>query len=104
MRLQSLHHLIDVVRTVGRPHRVTLLGSSSLDPYDLALVKLIVGRPKDLELLQALQRRGLLAIGRLRQHYQAAPPGEREAGIAGKNLAALVSQLSTSPFDCKSPS
>lgn len=182
MRLQSLHHLIEVVRAVGRPHRVTLLGSSSLlatypdlgeggrplelttaadfllepvnaaiaeslqfaagadsaflkefgyyadilhpdivetlpsgwetrvnpvagynnvfalDLYDLALVKLIVGRPKDLELLQALLRLGLLDIGHLRQHYQATPLGEHEAGIAGRNLAALNSQLSASPM------
>jgi len=64
----------------------------ALDLYDLALVKLIVGRPKDLELLRALRGLGLLDIVRLRQHYQATPLGEREAIVAGRNLTALNSQ------------
>lgn len=67
----------------------------ALDLYDLALVKLIVGRPKDLELLRALRGLGLLDIVRLRQHYQATPLGEREAIVAGRNLTALNSQPST---------
>jgi len=30
MRLQSLNHLIEVVRAVARPRRICLLGSSSI--------------------------------------------------------------------------
>lgn len=61
----------------------------TLDLYDLALVKLIVGRRKDLDLLRALRQLGLLDPIRLRQHYQHTPLGEREAGVAGRHLAAL---------------
>jgi hypothetical protein len=174
MRLQSLNHLIEVVRAVARPQRVLILGSSSLlpnhpelgdpgkpleltndadllvepvndgiaeslqvaagldsafmarfgyyadilrpaiteslpagwetrlrpvsgcdhvfalDPYDLALVKLTVGRPKDLELLRALLKLAIIEPARLRQHYHATPLGEREAFIAGRNLTVLL--------------
>ena len=174
MRLQSLHHLIELVRAVGRPRRVLLLGSSSLlavypelgeagrpleltndadfllepvntaiaeslqfaagadsafqrefgyyadilhpaivetlpagwearlhpvygyadvfalDLYDLALVKLLVGRPKDLDLLRALLGLGILQAARLRAHYQQTPLGEREAATAGRNLSHLL--------------
>ena len=33
MRVQSLNHLIEVVRAVARPTRVLVLGSSSLLPH-----------------------------------------------------------------------
>jgi hypothetical protein len=174
MRLQSLKHLIDVVRAVARPRVIRILGSASLlpfhpeleapggaleltvdadfllepsseaiaeslqfaagrdsafmsqngyyldilrpaiadalpagwerrlhpvpgydnvfalDPYDLALVKLMVGRPKDLELLRAMLRQGIVEASRLRQYYQQTPLGEREAATAGRNLTSLL--------------
>ena len=174
MRLQSLQHLIELVRSVSRPIRVVLIGSSSLlpafpilsepgsplelttdadflmepvndaiaeslqlaagkdsafmaqfgyyadilhpsivetlpagwesrlaavpgydnvfalDRYDLALVKLVVGRTKDLDLVRALLRMGILQAGVLRRHYQATALEEREAEKAGRNLAALL--------------
>jgi hypothetical protein len=174
MRLQSLNHLIEVVRAVALPTRVLLLGSSSLlpehpelgepgrvlevttdadfllepssealaeslqvaagresafmaqfgyyadilrpaivetlpagwetrlrpvpgypnvfalDAYDLALVKLIIGRQKDLDLLRGLLRFGVLEAERLRAHYQRTPLGEREAVAAGQNLARVL--------------
>jgi hypothetical protein len=62
----------------------------ALDPYDLALVKLMVGRTKDLELLRAMLRQGIVEASRLRQHYQQTPLGEREAATAGRNLTALL--------------
>jgi len=62
----------------------------ALDPYDLALVKLMVGRQKDLDLLRALLNLGILDPQRLRQHYQRTPLGEREAIAAGHNLDLLL--------------
>jgi hypothetical protein len=66
-------------------------GAFALDPYDLALVKLLVGRQKDLELLRVLLKLGVLEPARMRAHYQQTPFGEREAATAGRNLAALLS-------------
>ncbi len=62
----------------------------ALDGYDLALVKLQVGRPKDLDLLRALLTLGILEPARLRAHYQQTPLGENEAATAGRNLALLL--------------
>ena len=180
MRLQSLNHLIEVVRAVARPQRVQILGSASLlplhpelgnaggvlertadadflldpsneaiaeslqfaagrdsafmsqngyyadilrpvmaetlpagwearlhpvtgydnvfslDPYDLAVVKLMVGREKDLDLLRAMLRLNIVEPARLRQHYQQTPLGEREAVTAGRNLHLLLRELGLS--------
>ena len=63
----------------------------ALDPYDLALVKLVVGREKDLELLRGLLRLGIIEAERLRQHYQQAPLEERQAFVASRNLHRLFS-------------
>src|SRR5438445_9372344 len=66
-----------------RLHRVPDYGNVfALDAYDLALVKLVVGREKDLELLRGLLRLGIIEIERLRQHYRQAPLEEREAFVA----------------------
>jgi hypothetical protein len=65
----------------------------SLDVYDLALVKLVVGRQKDLELLRALLKLGILEPARLRTHYQETPLGEREATQAGRNFTTLLDEL-----------
>jgi hypothetical protein len=65
----------------------------ALDVYDLALVKLMVGRAKDLDLLRALLRLGILESARLQAHYQQTPLGEREAVDAGRNLTALLQEL-----------
>ena len=65
----------------------------ALDPYDLALVKLVLGREKDLELLRALLRLTILEPAKLRQHYQATPLGEREALSAGRNLHVLLQEF-----------
>lgn len=176
MRLQSLNHLIEIVRAVARPNKVQILGSSSLlpshpelgeagqplelttdadfllepinepiaeslqlaagrdsafmaqfgyyadilrpimaqtlpagwatrlhpvpgfdnvfalDVYDLAVVKLMVGREKDLNLLRALLRLGLVEPDKLRAHYHRTPLGEREAFAAGRNLTALLAE------------
>ena len=54
----------------SRLHPVVGYGNVfALDVYDLALVKLVVGRPKDLELLRALLKLGIMEASRLRAHY-----------------------------------
>lgn len=65
----------------------------ALDPYDLAVVKLMVGREKDLNLLRALLRRGILEPQRLREHYQRTPLGERQMSPAGRHLQMLLGEL-----------
>ncbi len=65
----------------------------ALDPYDLAVVKLTVGRPKDLDLLRALLKLGIVDPKTLRAHYQRTPLGEREAIAAGRNLTSLLREL-----------
>ena len=65
----------------------------ALDPYDLALVKLMVGREKDLDLLRAMLRLKIVEPSRLRQHYQQTPLGEAEAMTAGRNLAMLLREF-----------
>ena len=65
----------------------------ALDVYDLALVKLMVGREKDLNLLRALFSLGLIEPARLRAHYQSCPLGEQEAMTAGRNLTLLLREL-----------
>lgn len=67
----------------------------ALDVYDLALVKLTVGREKDLDLLRALFRLKLLEPSGLREHYQRCPLGEHDAINAGRNLNALLAELGT---------
>jgi hypothetical protein len=62
----------------------------ALDPYDLAIVKLMVGRQKDLDLLRAMLRLNIVEPERLRQHYQQTPLGEREAVTAGRNLTLVL--------------
>lgn len=65
----------------------------ALDAYDLALVKLVLGRAKDLHLLRALLKLGILEPTRLRAHYQQTAFGEREAATAGRNLTLLLREI-----------
>ena len=62
----------------------------------LPFLKLLVGRPKDLDLLRALFKMGLLDAIRLRRHYQETPLGECEASRAGRNLTQLLRELNIS--------
>lgn len=68
----------------------------ALDIYDLALVKLMVGREKDLGLLRGLLQMNLIEPTKLRQHYQNCPLGEREAVAAGRNLNVILKELGPS--------
>lgn len=65
----------------------------ALDVYDLALVKLMVGREKDLNLLRALFQLGIIEPACLREHYRRCPLGEREALDAGRNLTKLLREM-----------
>jgi hypothetical protein len=63
----------------------------ALNPYDLALVKLTLGRPKDFDLLKALLPRRVIDANRLREHYQATPLNEADAEKIGRNIRTLLS-------------
>lgn len=72
---------------------IPLVGFSrvfSLDLYDLAAVKLVVGRAKDLDLVRVLLRLGHLEAIKLRERFQTLPLGERELFSTGKNLAEVL--------------
>jgi len=174
MRIQSLNHLIDVVRAIAHPQKVWLLGSASLlithpelgekgnpleltddadfllypsneglaeslqlaagrdsafmkefgcyldilrpeitqtlpvgwelrlksvakydnvfalNPYDLAIVKLKLGRTKDLDLLRAMLSFKIITSEKLRSHYQTSSLNEAESITTGKNLQKIL--------------
>jgi hypothetical protein len=79
----------------GWPSRLLELEGVSasfvLNPVDLALVKLILGRPKDLALLREIMKREIITAESLRDHYHAALLSEADAASAGRNLHALLS-------------
>lgn len=60
----------------------------TLNPYDLALVKLIVGRDKDLALIRELIVRQIVDREKLAEHYRATALDEHSALKAGR-----ISQL-----------
>ncbi len=60
-----------------------------LDPYDVALVKLVVGRKKDLALVGWLVKTGRLAIDKLEVRYRETPLAEPDMFRAGRNLEAV---------------
>jgi len=55
-------------------------------------VKLIVGRPKDLDLPRGLVRLGIVEPSGLRQHYQQTLFGEHGAIRAGRNLHIVLAE------------
>jgi hypothetical protein len=61
----------------------------ALEPYDVALVKLVVGRGKDLALVRALLESGRLEIARLEARYRETPLVEPDMFRAGRNLHAV---------------
>ena len=64
----------------------------ALDPYDLAAVKVVVGREKDLALVRGLLGLGKITAGKLRERLHAMPLGEKEMFRAGRNFSALIEQ------------
>ncbi|MFA7342798.1 MAG: DUF6036 family nucleotidyltransferase [Terrimicrobiaceae bacterium] len=59
----------------------------ALDPYDLATVKLVVGREKDVALVRGLIGLGKISLEKLRERLHAMPLGEKEMFRAGGKLA-----------------
>ncbi|MEI8387215.1 MAG: DUF6036 family nucleotidyltransferase [Verrucomicrobiota bacterium] len=62
----------------------------ALDPYDLAAVKVVVGRDKDLALVRGLLELGKITADKLRERLHAMPLGEKEMFRAGRNLSNLL--------------
>jgi hypothetical protein len=60
-----------------------------LSPIDLAIIKLQLGREKDVDLLRALLKAGIISIGALQKAYLATPMNEREMFKAGRILRRL---------------
>lgn len=66
-------------------------GCFCLNRHDVALVKLILGRPKDLRLIEELLKRGILHPQSLREHYQSSELSDDDAAKAGRNLHVMLS-------------
>ena len=60
-----------------------------LNPMDLAIVKLKLGRDKDVDLLIAMIKTGVITLSALRKVYQSTSMGEREMFKAGRVLHKL---------------
>lgn len=60
-----------------------------LNPIDLAVVKLQLGREKDVALLKALLKAGIISLGALQKAYQGTAMNERELFKAGRILRRL---------------
>jgi hypothetical protein len=65
----------------------------AIDPCDLAMVKLMVGREKDLDLLRAMLRLHIVEPARLQHHYRQTPLGESESFTAGRNLTQVLREI-----------
>lgn len=61
----------------------------ALDPHDLGMVKLCVGRDKDLDLVRCLLKLKKLDCARLRERFASLSLGEKELFRAGRNLGAV---------------
>lgn len=61
-----------------------------LDPVDLAMVKVCVGREKDLRLVRELLVRKLIDPQELRERFAEVTAGEKELFRAGRNLANVL--------------
>ena len=62
----------------------------ALEPLDLAVVKIVVGREKDLALVRGLLELGKISADDLRKRRSSMPLGEREMFQSGRNLALIV--------------
>ena len=62
----------------------------ALEPLDLAVVKIVVGREKDLALVRGLLELGKISADDLRKRWSSMPLGEREIFRSGRNLALVV--------------
>jgi hypothetical protein len=62
----------------------------ALDPCDLAAVKVVVGREKDLALVKGLLELNKITEKKLRERLNAMPMQEKEMFRAGRNLAKVT--------------
>lgn len=62
----------------------------ALEPLDLAAVKVVVGREKDLALVRGLLDLGKITFVNLRERFHSMPLGEKEMFRAGRNLTSLA--------------
>jgi hypothetical protein len=62
----------------------------ALEPLDLAVVKIVVGREKDLALVRGLLELRKISAEDLRKRWSSMPLGEREIFRSGRNLALVV--------------
>jgi hypothetical protein len=62
----------------------------ALEPLDLAVVKIMVGREKDLALVRGLLELGKISAEDLRKRWSSMPLDEREMFQSGRNLALVV--------------
>ena len=62
----------------------------ALEPLDLAVVKIVVGREKDLALVRGLLELRKISAEDLRKRWSSMPLGEREIFRSGRNLALIV--------------
>lgn len=62
----------------------------ALDPFDLAAVKVVVGREKDLALVRGLLELKKITEEKLRERLHSMPLGEKEMFRAGRNLAEVA--------------
>ena len=62
----------------------------ALDPLDLAAVKVIVGREKDLALVKGLLELKKITVEKLRERLNTMPLGEKEMFNAGRNFAEVI--------------
>ena len=62
----------------------------ALEPLDLAAVKIVVGREKDLALVRGLLELRKISAEDLRKRRSSMPLGEREMFQSGRNLALIV--------------
>lgn len=69
--------------------------SFALDPHDLAAVKLLAGRPKDLALVKTLAERGLIRAAPTRERLSAIPQDERRLAQSSQNAAAIFGPAPT---------
>jgi len=100
MRLRSLRHLVSELTSRESSRRIVVLGSASLldgfdsvfalDPCDLAAVKVVVGREKDLTLVRGLLRLNKITEEKLRERLHTMPLGEKEMFRAGRNFAEVT--------------
>jgi hypothetical protein len=65
----------------------------ALEPLDLAAVKLLVGREKDLALVRNLLEMGKISAGALSARWSSMGLGERELFRSGRNLAEVTEGL-----------